>query len=241
MYRSLDPDRTIETIDKLQRRIFERFPGSGLLDVCNELACIARETKPRVEAISRPNYPLRAGILLLITIAFAALVYSIALLDLSLGDFNVASLVQVTEAAINEIVLMGAAIFFLVTVETRIKRAAALLGLHELRSIIHVIDMHQLTKDPSRGDDNLLLTPSSPQTQLSPYELTRYLNYCSELLSLTGKVSALYAQNLRDSVVLSAVSEIENLTTGLSRKAWQKISILYARQAARSMQIPSME
>ena len=46
------------------------------------------------------------------------------------------------------------------------------------------------------------------------------------MLSLTGKVAALYAQSLHDSVVLSAVNEVESLTTGLSRKIWQKIMIL---------------
>ena len=45
-------------------------------------------------------------------------------------------------------VLIGAAIFFLVTLETRVKRRRALAALHELRAIAHIIDMHQLTKDP---------------------------------------------------------------------------------------------
>lgn len=44
---------------------------------------------------------------------------------------------------------------------------------------------------------------------------------------MTGKVAALYAQNFRDGVVLSSVNEIESLTTGLSRKIWQKIIILH--------------
>jgi poly-beta-hydroxyalkanoate depolymerase len=61
---------------------------------------------------------------------------------------------------------------------------------------------------------------------MSAYELTRYLDYCSEMLSLAGKVAALYAQNFPDAVVLAAVNEVETLTTGLSRKIWQKIMIL---------------
>ena len=43
---------------------------------------------------------------------------------------------------------------------------------------------------------------------------------------MTGKVAAIYAQDFRDAVVLSAVNEVENLTTGLSRKIWKKIMIL---------------
>ena len=87
--------------------------------------------------------------------------------------------------------------------------------------------MHQLTKDPEQ-----ILSPDMPRTSSSPlrvmnrFELSRYLDYCSELLSLAGKLAALYAQYLPDPVVLTAVNEVENLTVGLSRKIWQKIMIL---------------
>ena len=57
-------------------------------------------------------------------------------------------------------------------------------------------------------------------------ELARYLDFSSELLSLTGKVGALYVQHFDDPVVLDAVNEVESLTTGLSRKIWQKIMLL---------------
>lgn len=57
-------------------------------------------------------------------------------------------------------------------------------------------------------------------------ELGRYLDYCSELLSVTSKVAALLVQYFDDAVVLASVNEIEELTTGLSSKIWQKITIL---------------
>jgi hypothetical protein len=44
--------------------------------------------------------------------------------------------------------------------------------------------------------------------------------------SLTGKLAAVYAQNLPDPVVIDAVNDIEELTANFSRKVWQKISIL---------------
>ena len=58
--------------------------------------------------------------------------------------------------------------------------------------------------------------------------MSRYLDYCSEMLSLIGKVAALYAQHIDDSVALAAVDGIESLTTNLSRKIWQKITMLRA-------------
>ena len=65
---------------------------------------------------------------------------------------------------------------------------------------------------------------------MSKFEVTRYLDYCSEMLSLISKLAALYAQNLPDAVVIDAVNDIEELTTNLSSKIWQKITIIDARE-----------
>ncbi len=139
--------------------------------------------------------------------------------------------IQVLEAGINDVVLIAAGIFFLITLENRLKRKRALDALHELRSIAHIIDMHQLTKDPEYAFGRGTTTASSPQRKLAPAELARYLDYCSEMLSLTGKIAALYAQTFDDSVAMTAVNEIEDLTTGLSRKIWQKLMVLYQMMA----------
>ena len=140
---------------------------------------------------------------------------------------GVVEFVQIVEAGINDIVLIGAAVFFLITLETRYKRGRALKSLHELRSIAHIIDMHQLTKDPERIMNRAFSrTGSSPKTTMTKFELRRYLDYCSEMLSLTGKIAALYVQEFDDSVALASVNEIEALCTGLARKIWQKVSIL---------------
>jgi hypothetical protein len=60
------------------------------------------------------------------------------------------------------------------------------------------------------------------------FQLRRYLDYCSEMLSLTGKIAAVYLNRFDDSVMASAVNDVENLTTDLSRKIWQKIMILHS-------------
>jgi hypothetical protein len=69
-------------------------------------------------------------------------------------------------------------------------------------------------------------TPSSPERVMSAPDLGRYLDYCSELLALTSKIAALFVERFDDPVTLGAVNEIESLTAGLSRKVWQKISML---------------
>ena len=98
--------------------------------------------------------------------------------------------------------------------------------MHELRSIAHVIDMHQLTKDPDQLIAPSAPTASSPARVMTRFALARYLDYCSELLSITSKLAALYVQYLDDALVLSAVNDIQSLTGNLSAKIWQKIVIL---------------
>lgn len=113
------------------------------------------------------------------------------------------------------------------------RRDRVLADLHELRSIAHVVDMHQLTKDPTQLLKAYTSTASSEVHHMSELELLRYLDYCSEMLSLTGKLAALYMQDMRDPVIIETVTEIEDLTTSLSRKIWQKIVIL--QQSSRDM------
>jgi hypothetical protein len=138
------------------------------------------------------------------------------------------SLLQTTESAINELIFLGLALFSLLSLEMRLKRHSALQALHRLRSIAHVVDMHQLTKDPAYllSKHKIADTESSPRRTLTRQEIMRYLDYCSEMLALNAKIAALFAQNTDDSVVLSAVNDLELLVQGLSAKIWQKIMIL---------------
>lgn len=226
MYRSLDSEKIIDTINSLCKRIDERFPGSGLAKVCQELLTIAVESQKRSAWISTPQTSLRVLIGILVTFIIVGLIFILAHTTLPKSGFDLIVLVQVSEAGINVFILLSAAILFLVTTEARIKRGRALKAIHELRALAHVIDMHQLTKDPERLQVRKTVTPSSPKQNLSPTELMRYLDYCSEMLSLIGKLAALYVQKFDDPVALAAVNEVEDLTTGLSRKIWQKIMII---------------
>jgi hypothetical protein len=145
-YRALAPDKVVETIGLLHHRISERFPGAGLGSVCAELLRIAGESSNRAERISRRNVPLRVAIIALLVTGLGGLVWIVSLIDFTRTSADsVYSVLQGLEAAANLVVLLGAALFFLVSIEVRLKRRRALAALHELRSIIHVIDMHQLT------------------------------------------------------------------------------------------------
>ena len=43
---------------------------------------------------------------------------------------------------------------------------------------------------------------------------------------MVGKIGVVYAAGSADPVTLDAVDQIEDLTTGLSRKVWQKLALL---------------
>jgi len=225
---SLDVDAVVRTIGLLCQRVEHRFPDSGLSGVARELDRVAHQTRERAAWIARPILGLRIAVAALIVLIASGLAGTVVSLRTPKEPVEIFQFVQVLEAGINDVVLVGAGVFFLLTLETRLKRRRALGAIRELRAIAHIIDMHQLTKDPEwvmgRGQETGVLPPK----RMTRFELSRYLDYCSEMLSITGKIAALYIQDFDDDGALAAVNEVENLTTGLARKIWQKLMILYA-------------
>jgi len=226
MYRSLDATKIVETCREVRDTIETRFPGSGLGRVGGELLSVSEQAATFTEWLAKPHLALRVlagvGIFAVLTIVIG----TFTSVRLQPTFTSIAEFLQGSEAAINEVVFLGIAIFFFLTLETRLKRRRALKALHVLRSIAHIIDMHQITKDPERNA--VAQAPGGPggKRPLTPTQLTRYLDSCSDLLALISKIAALYVQRFDDPVTLSAVNEVENLTNGLSRKIWQKIMIL---------------
>ncbi|MEO1252031.1 MAG: hypothetical protein AAFW81_06790 [Pseudomonadota bacterium] len=229
-YKTLSADRVIETIDKLTLRVSERFPESGLSKVSRELGDTARRCAAEAERLRQPNLPIRISVYTIWIAGAAAFLWIAATLKYETVKFDAASLVQVLEPAMNIAVLAGLGVIGLYRLEERWKRGRALDYLHELRSIAHVIDMHQLTKDPYRSA--VPRTASSPGRYLSGPLLERYLDYCSEMLSLTGKLAALFSQSCRDPEVAAGASDVEQLSTAMSRKIWQKIMAFTRIEAA---------
>ena len=227
-FSKLDARPIRETIERLQRRISERFPQSGLSEVATELSDLARENEDVIVQLRKPILWLRA----LEVLALVALLTVLVWMTMTFfptfegGKVHLLDMIQALDAAINELILLSLAIFFLVSLEMRFKRRTALAMLHRLRSLAHIVDMHQLTKDPEHVLHQVEATASSPERRLTRAALTRYLEYCSELLALVSKLAALHAQDLQDPVVLEAVNDLESLTADLSRNIWQKITIL---------------
>ncbi len=225
---TLRADRIAETADMLAHRIKERFPESGLATLADELCDLGRRAKVDAPPIGRPLWWVRIGggvLILLILVAGGVFVQTMLARADQVATADLPDMLEGLDAGTNILILFGFAIFFLVTLEIRIKRARVLNAVHELRSMAHVIDMHQLTKDPDYYRGETVQPKYSPERNLTLPLLKRYLDYCSEMLAITTKIAALYIQRFNDSVALEAVSDLEILCDGLSRKVWQKMAM----------------
>jgi len=99
MYRSLNSEKVIDTIETLGRRIDERFPDSGLRRVCEVLLSSARQSHERSAWIAKPQMVLRAITGTLVVLIFAGLISVLAKATWPNSSFDLILLVQVSEAA----------------------------------------------------------------------------------------------------------------------------------------------
>jgi len=226
-YRSLDSTKLIATADKIIGQIEEIFPHSGLAGVANAFGELVRETIGKVHELERPLWRTRifSGLLILIVVIWAVIIPFT--LNLNNEVSNWAEFMEGTDAALHLLVILGGGLFFIASWETRKKRHSALDALSELRSLAHIIDMHQITKDP--GLEHIIPVSEGMEdhrTVKSDAQLALYLDFSSDMLSIVGKMASLYAKSLHDRTVLDAVNEIESLSNGLCSKLWQKIMII---------------
>ena len=231
-----DPYRTLEAgpvravVARLQQRMLARFPNRDLPRVAEDLLVLIDEVEAGSSLVQGRARAARlvSRTVMLLVLAATLLALAIAARDaLTVGSFSSSlDLLPLIETVINDVVFAGIAVYFLYSFPERLQRGRTLALLHRLRSLAHVVDMHQLSKDPEQLRPGFVPTAVSEPLDLTRDEMERYLDYCSELLSLIGKTAALCAEESRDAIVLSTVSTIESLTTGMSRKIWQKISML---------------
>ena len=230
MSAQLDFEGIKTTISTLMLRIRDRFPSSGLYDVCTQLHDLSEETEKVTETIGRPLWSLRLVSCVLVvafSIGLAAMLGSFR----TQADVSVFSVIQTMDAGANLLILIGISAIFLWSIEQRLRRKRAIGAINALRDLAHVIDMKQLTKDPDGVAQVSHPTKHSPKRELDAFALGRYLDYCTEMLSLTSKLGYLYVTEFHDVEATRPANELENLCTGLSRKIWQKIMILKSQRA----------
>ena len=225
----LAADHVGATVEHLERRIYARFGERGLTKAARDLGhlvvLVQSQAEESHDRLRRRTLVARAASFTIVAATVVALVFSLrsAVLD---GLARTTDWVPLVESVINDLVFAAIAVVFLWAFPERLERRTMLRLLHRLRSLAHVIDMHQLSKDPEQLSPTYTPTEQSIVHGLDADQLYHYLTYCSEMLSLTAKTSALCGEYSTDGVVLETISYIETLTTELSEKIWQKISLL---------------
>jgi hypothetical protein len=208
----------------LAKRIQLGFPNTGLCGVCGELQKVSTEVRQLATWLGKPLLWARvvvgAGLVLLI----AGLVGALMKIPVHSQAPGVPELLQGIDSGVNDLVFIGIAVFFLFTIETRVKRHQAFKSLHTLRSLAHIVDMHQLKKDP--GTLGTSETEGTGRADMSPEQMARYLDHCGDMLALLSKLAALHVQTFQDGPTLAVVQEVEDLAHDLLRNIWQKIAIV---------------
>lgn len=227
--RHLSGERVQATVIALRDRIAIRFPDNRLTEVAAELVGLVdhvdqhtRDTQRRVVRTT-----LVARVLAAVALVLAGTLLALALRQVLTNTGGQGTTwIPLLESTINTMILIALGVLFLWAVPERRERKGLLSLLHQLRSVAHVLDMHQLTKEPGRLRRGYVATAHSLPNDLTADQMYDYLSYCIELLSLIAKTAALCAERSSDDTVLDTVSDVETLTTELSSTIFQKMAQL---------------
>jgi hypothetical protein len=115
---------------------------------------------------------------------------------------------------------------FLFTLEARFKRLKAMRAIHELRAVAHIIDMHQLAKDPALEKFHIHLDAKGNLTANRQQHIEKYLHACIALLAIVSKIGQLYVEHFPDTTAIHSVNDFETICTGLSNKIGDKLLVL---------------
>jgi hypothetical protein len=222
----LDPAKIVQTAENLAHRVSERLPESNLAGLAAELAGIARETHRRARQVRRPIYLVRAACGLAILASLTALWYLVSDIHTRWVFGTITEVFEAADAGFNLLVLLAGALWFLITIEFRVKRRKTLDFLEELLEFIQVIDVTHLYYSPELYGE----TRSSSRSSLQ-FDHT-YLLFCTEMLALIRNLAPLYARgNVSDSI-WRAVSEVVMLANAIEDRLFSKAEAVRVVAAA---------
>jgi hypothetical protein len=205
--RHLDAHKLITTSAELEKWITREFQEAHLAIVAREVHAFAQEAVAKAEKIRQPIWPLRLGIWTILALTAAGAIHGVVTHAIT----DTLKFLDSTKGAAVYLSVFGA---IFIGLEIRWKRHRALKAVAEIRALAHIVDMHQLAKDPPIEQ----FRESGQQVKI-----LEYLHACTALLALLSKVAQFYVENFPDPVATNAVNDFELITTGLSNKIWMKI------------------
>ncbi|HZV20207.1 MAG TPA: hypothetical protein VE986_01540, partial [Hyphomicrobiales bacterium] len=145
-----------EAAIELSERISGEFPARGLTQEARELAKDAKSFVAEAESLSRKGASYYA-IRVLVALGFGLWIGTTSLVLLRIWSLvqkkpeslDLFQSMQGIDAGIHIAVSAALAIFFTATLERRRKRRIAFNGLNSLLNFAHVVDSHQIDKDPT--------------------------------------------------------------------------------------------
>ncbi len=221
----IDTARIIETAENLAGQIGERLPGSSLAALAVELVRIAHATEERARQARKPILAIRAGSFLAIGACVVLLSFIMMHVHARWEFSTIGEFFGATDAGFNLVALLAGAIWFLATIEARIKRKRALGAIEELREFIHVIDVTQLYYTP-----DFFKTESQPAHSSLKFD-ANYLMFCTQMLGLIGNLAPLYTRGAAGDSILRAVSDVELLAIAITTKLQSKAESVRAAAA----------
>jgi hypothetical protein len=224
---AFDSVKLIDTIGRVVAQVEAEFPKADLLQVGKSVMELAHKAEARSTAIQKTNPWLRFGIILVLALGFSAGFFVVNNIRRFPDTGDLFTMFQGLEAVLNVVILSGAAIFSIVTIETRWQRNAALKEINAVVSLIHIIDMHQLGKHAMIAEmRNMTRNGLLKEEFYTLSQINRYFDFCSDLMSLAAKITLIYEEKLPDSVISDAVTDAAQLATALSNETYQKMMLI---------------
>lgn len=218
-----------ETATRLVDRVQSRFGDDDLTQIARQVSKVAVASEKRIGRALRVGFIIRLLTWPLVVGVSVGIAWWIRSMNLTIKVDDAGDLAQSLDSAFQLMLVLGAGAWFLLSIGTKVQRRSLLKALQELNALAQVIDLVQLDKDPDR-----LHFSTEQRTAKSPtlgkantaFLLSRYLDYCSELLSVLGKVACLYRDRISDEVVLSRLGDFDRLSNQLRANIGSKMGLI---------------
>jgi hypothetical protein len=210
--RRLDADKIVETANNLADDINQRLPGTQLAILARELAAFALATEERGRKARRPFLAIRALSGVAIGLVLLALWFLGRHIHAKWEFSTINNVFDAINTGFNLLLLLAGALWFLLTLEARLKRKEALKFIEELREFAHVIDATQLyyTRE---------LYGSRTHAESSKSAIDeKYLLYCTQMLGVISNLAPLYTRGATGDSILRAASEVQMLALAIITK-----------------------
>ena len=172
-YERLDGREVRAVIEYLGERIDQYLPRHpGLRSVTEELGRLVDGLLDRERGAPRRRRAVMwvSRVLIAVVLVTVVLTVGAAVRDAigAQGALHAFEWLPVLDSGISDLVFAGIAIWFLLSLAGRLVRNELLRRLHRLRSLAHIIDMHQMSKDPAALlPDTEVATPAG-RDEISP-------------------------------------------------------------------------